>query len=105
MKPNFQLILIFTFTLLTHYFVLNFFGMDYQQNLKAVVIGSQIKGKGLYRRAEIVVNVNHIHNGKAHIEKKTFSTWDKLVKDLKPGKEYIMQTRADWLLTYKVTSL
>lgn len=79
--------------------------MDYQQNLKAVVIDSQIRGEGLYRRAEVIVNVNRVHNGKAKIERKTFSTWDKLVKDFKPGKEYILQTRADWLLTYKVSSL
>lgn len=105
MKPKFQILMIFTFSLLAHYFVLNFFGIDHGQDLKAVVINSEIKGKGLYRRAEVVVNINRFYKGKIHSEKRIFSTWDKLLKDLKPGREYVMKTQADWLVAYKISSL
>lgn len=105
MKPKFQITVILIFSLLAHYFVLNFFGIDYGQDLKAVVINSEVKGKGLYRRAEVIVTINRRYNGKIKSEQRILSTWDKLIKDLKPGQEYILKTHSNWLVAYKISSL
>lgn len=105
MKPKFQLALICLFTVLSHYFVLNFFGVQSDYDLKGVVISSEILGKGLYRRAEITVAVNRFHNGILKRERRVYSIWDKKVPELKPGSAYEMKTQSDWLVKYKLSSL
>lgn len=92
--------MIFSFSLLAHYFVLNFFGVDYNQDIKAVVINSEVKGQGLFKRAEVVVKIDSFYMGKYVSQKKVFSTWDKIVNQLKPGSEYMIKTQSNWIVAY-----
>lgn len=105
MKRKSQLLMATVFALLGHYFVLNFFTMDFTRSQVAVVEKTQIVGKGLYKRALVVFSTNENKLGKKLTKKRVISTWDKKVHELKPGKEYLINTQNNWLVSFHVSQL
>ncbi len=105
MKRKSQLLMATVFALLGHYFVLNFFTMDFTRSQVAVVEKTQIVGKGLYKRALVVFSTNENKLGKKLTKKRVISTWDKKAHELKPGKEYLINTQNNWLVSFHVSQL
>lgn len=105
MKRKSQLLIAIMFALLGHYFVLNFFVIDFTRSQVAVVEKTQIVGDGLYKRALVVFKTKENKLGKNITKKRVISVWDKKVSELKQGQEYLIDTQNDWLISFRVSQL
>jgi hypothetical protein len=96
-----KVLIVLSFSLLAHYFVLTFFRVDGTESFVGKVEKIDFISKGLFPMAKVKFAVINNLDGDQNIVEKSISLTEKDVLKFKIGRKYKIKSHHNWLVSYR----